>query len=470
MADLAFTSALEQADLVRTREVSPVELVETYLERIESLDGPLHTFETVTAENALGDARAKEAVLAGGSAPDPLPPFYGVPITIKDLNALAGVPARFGSRAFADFVAPWTDVVVERILEAGFVSLGKSTTPELGSTPVTETLLSGPTRNPWNPDHTPGGSSGGAAAGVAAGLAPIAQGSDGGGSVRIPSSCCGLFGIKASRGRVSSAPMAGYLSMFLATNGPIARTVADGAALLDVMAQGPATGDPIGMPPPAEPFLAAAGREPGRLRVRWSLQSGSGPVHPECRAAVEATVDVLGGAGHDVAEVVLPDPAELREAFVTVWLCMVAATPVPEGAELEPVNQWMVEQARPVSAADFAKALYRVNMFSRAILGAFEAFDVLVTPTLCAPPLSVGAGGDLPPAGRFALYSDWAGFTPLYNATGQPAVSVPAHWSAGGLPVGVQLVGRTGAEATLVSLAAQLEALVPWADRRPPGV
>ncbi|WP_375341444.1 amidase [Lyngbya sp. CCY1209] len=293
--DLAFAPALAQAQLIRKGEISPVELVELYLDRIEQFNPQLGCYFTVTAETAIARAHTCAEALAKPGAE--VPPFWGVPISIKDLNPVAGVPCSYGSQVLKDRVAAFDDGVVARIREAGFIILGKTATPELGSLPYTEPEGFPPARNPWNPDYTPGGSSGGAAAAVAAGLCAIAQGSDGGGSIRGPAFCCGVVGIKPSRGRVSHAPVGDYQNG-ISTNGPIARTVADAAALLDMMS-GYITGDPYWLPDPEASFLSAAGRPPDRLRIAVSTEIPPvGTASEACQEAVTQTAGHLEDLGH----------------------------------------------------------------------------------------------------------------------------------------------------------------------------
>jgi amidase len=307
--DIAFTSALEQARLVRTKEVSPVELVEAYGARIEELNPKLNAYVTTCLDRALDQARTAEATASDA-------PFHGVPISIKDLLATEGVRTTYGSRVYAEYIPQADDAPVRRMREAGFIVLGKTNTPEFGTTPWTEPQAYGPSRNPWDLERTPGGSSGGAAAAVAAGMCAVAQGSDGGGSIRIPSSCCGVYGIKPSRGRVSPAPNPASL---LSQNGPIARTVADAAALLDVLA-GDETGDAWWAPPPARPFVEEASREPGRLRIAWTVTNpGSVEPAPGNRAGTEAAAALLAELGHDVAEDAPEWGDAVTNAFITIW-------------------------------------------------------------------------------------------------------------------------------------------------------
>jgi Asp-tRNA(Asn)/Glu-tRNA(Gln) amidotransferase A subunit family amidase len=461
---LAFAPALDLARRVRAREVSPVELAELYLGRIERLDPELNAFVTVDAEAVLAAARAAESTPAAA-------PFHGVPLPIKDLNETAGLRTTFSCRAFADYVPERDDNVTARLRRAGFVVLGKTNTPELGTIAQTESELNGACRNPWDTTRTPGGSSGGAGAAVAAGLAPAAHGSDGGGSIRTPASCCGLVGLKPSRGRVSPAPY-GSGSLGLGTSGPLARTVRDAAALLDAMA-GPEPGDFFVAPEQERPFLAEADEAPGRLRVALALEPPvQVPLDPECAAAARNAAGLLAERGHDVLEATPPwQSDEAIVHFIRIWQVGPATAGVDDLSLLEPLNRALAEDARATPSPDHALAIMQLQALVRRIVAFWDDVDVVLTPTLALQPVPIGwtwedAGGD--PRLAFARQLLFTPFTPLVNVTGQPAMSLPLHWSEDGLPVGVHLIGRPYAEATLVRLAAQLEQARPWADRRPP--
>jgi amidase len=463
-------TALEQAAAVRSGEVSPTQLVEHSLARIGALDPALGAFITVTPERALAAAADAEARLRDGGE---LPPLLGVPTAIKDLNNTAGVRTTFGSAVMADFVPAVDDAVVTKLATAGTISLGKTNTPEFGFPCYTDNALAGPARCPWDPGRLAGGSSGGAAVAVAAGMIPFAQGSDGGGSIRIPASINGLFGVKPTRGRVSNAPFGSEVTG-LGTNGPLARTVRDAAAMLDAMA-GPVLGDPAWAPPlpSGETFLGWADREPGRLRIGRFCESPLPGVElePEVQAAFDDASRLLLSLGHDVEDVptgLLGD--EVLPAFERVWALSGTTLPVPPDrvGELRPLTRELRGRGLALSAQDAMEALMALRLFSRRFLQATARYDVLLAPvcTMTPRPLDwFGTDG----AEDFERQKRYAAFTALFNVTGQPAVSVPLYWTAAALPIGSMLVGRPADEATLLSLSAQVEAARPWAHRHPDG-
>jgi len=457
--DLAFTPALEQAALVRAGEVSSLELVDLYLERIERIDPQLSAYVTVDADGARAAARA------------PAPgPFTGVPIPIKDLDETAGLRTTYSCKAFAANVPDFDANVVRRIREAGFVVIGKTNTPEFGTIAVTESELNGDCRNPWDASRTPGGSSGGAAAAVAAGLAPLAQGSDGGGSIRIPASCCGLFGIKPSRGRVSPAPwVSGALG--LGSAGPITRTVRDAAALLDVMS-GNEHGDTYLAPAPERPFLEEAEFEPGPLRIAVTTSPPTSvPVDSTCAAALESAADLLDDLGHDVFEQTPPwQGDDTMVHFTRVWQVGPAMRGVEDISLLEPINRMLAVSAGDTPSVEYARAIAGLQKVARRVLAFWRDVDVVATPTLALPPVPIGwswQNTDGDPHRAFGRQTLFTPFTALVNVTGQPAISVPLHRCDDGLPIGVQFIARPFDEATLVRLAAQLEAARPWREQRP---
>jgi amidase len=475
MADeLMWKSAIEQARLVRSGEVSARELVEASLASIERLNGELNAFVTLTAEQAL---QAADQVRQGDERP-----LAGVPIAIKDLTSLtAGVRTTFSLKPLADFVPEIDTTVIRRIKDAGLIMVGKTNTPELGILPVTEPDLHGPTRNPWDTGRTPGGSSGGSGSAVASGMVAVGHGGDGGGSLRIPGSCCGLVGFKPGRGRVSPGPLQADGVLGFATEGALARTVADAALMLDILT-GPELGDWVHVPAPDAPFSEAARRDPGKLRVAFTTVPGNGAeVHEDCIEATRAAAALLEELGHEVEELT-PDweDENFIRAFMVVWNsnCAAAIREIGEATgrqigpdELEPLTRRMVETASEIKAEDFVVAYDYVRFRGRvAVASIWGQHDILLTPTLAQLPLEIGAlnpaeGED--PMSMLAKAGHFTPFTPPFNVTGQPAVSLPLHQTDAGLPVGVQLVGPMGRDDLLLSLSAQLEQARPWADRRP---
>jgi amidase len=467
MSDLHDLSALDQAAAVRSGETSSTELVEHYAQRIAKYDADVGAFVTLTLDAARAQAAEADRAVA---ANEPLPPLHGVPIAIKDLNLTEGVPTRLGSRAFHDFVPPFSDYVVDKLRAAGTISLGKTNTPEFGLPCYSETDVAPPARTPWDLSRSAGGSSGGAAAATASGLVPFAQGSDGGGSVRIPSSVCGLFGIKVSRGRISRGPFQGDVTG-LSWDGPLARTVRDAAAMLDAMA-GPMPGDPHWAPPPAQSFLSYADQTPGRLRIgrtREPVVAGA-EVHPDVIAAFDAASELLESLGHEVVDIPPPYGAELTPSFEILWSVSAAGVPVPPDREelLLPLTRWLRDRGFAMSATDFTGAMALLQAASRNGIAATAQYDAVLTPTVAQPPVPIGyfrETGD--PVEEFERMKRFTPWTAVFNMTGQPAVNVPLHWSPDNLPIGVMLVGRPADEATLISLSAQLEEARPWRDRHP---
>jgi len=386
---------------------------------------------------------------------------------VKDLTETAGVRTTFSSRAFADYVPETDAAVVRRMKEAGFVVVGKSNTPEFGITAVTESDLNGACRNPWDPERTPGGSSGGAAAAVAAGVLALAHGSDGGGSIRIPAACCGLFGLKPSRGRVSPAPFVSG-SLELSQNGPLSVTVRDAAAFLDAIA-GYEWGDSHILPPPERPFAEEVGRDPGRLRIAFTdTPPIPYPVEPAASAAARAAADALAALGHEVVERTPPWSDEnLLRAFAVLWQTSPALFPVRDRSLLMPLNRALAESAERASSVALAEATVALQRAARRVVAFWEDVDVVLTPALAKLPVPIGwvfEPGD--PWEQFRRGGEFTPFTPLVNVTGQPAACVPFA-VLDGLPVGIQLIGPPLGEALLLRLAGQLELAHPWADRLP---
>lgn len=483
--------AVGLAELVTQGEVQPAELLEVAIERAEEVNGTLNAI----VRPMYDQAREQATSVSAGAGP-----FAGVPFLIKDLGQhFQGLPTGSGCRALADLPAPEHSEVVRRWLDAGLLIFGKTNTPEFGAKGITESDAHGPARNPWNTDHTPGGSSGGAAAAVAAGVVPVAGASDGGGSIRIPAACCGLFGLKPGRGVVPAGPQYAEMLHGAATEGVISRSVRDSATMLDLLA----------VPDPAGPYLAGAPshryadqarREPGRLKIGFSTRSPIGTdVHPEAIAAVEDAAELLTSLGHEVeAAETGVDERQLARDFITMWFASMAAD-VDETRRLtgsghagfEPDTLIMAAMGRTLRAPDYVNAHNRWNEHTRRLADFHTRYDLLLTPTLAHPPARVGELATPPwlrkasrvlvslrVAGMLSKVNivdrlveenlRWTPYTQLANITGRPAMSVPTYWTSQALPLGVQFVGPLGGEGTLLALAAQLEEARPWAHRRPP--
>jgi len=468
--DLMFRSASELASMVREGEVSARELVAESLQRIDELNPRLNAFVQVDADGALA---AAEAISRGDERP-----FAGVPTAIKNNRPVEGLRLTYGCSLMAKHIAAYDHNVTRRLRDAGFVIVGTTTLPEYGILPTSEARLFGPTRNPWDLERTPGGSSGGAAAAVAAGMLPVAHGNDGGGSVRIPAACCGLVGLKPSRGRISPAPELGDSS--LGIDGMLTRTVADTASLLDVLA-GYEPGDATWAPPPPQPFAEAAAREPRPLRIASTVLP-PGPevaVEASSAAAVGEAATLLRSLGHEVEEVEPPWQEEgLRELFGAVFSTHIAVSIAysanvagrePSAQDMEPMSWAIFSMVRKMNAIEGRAAEVRLQGFARRLVMFLAPYDVLLTPALAERPLPLGtldtAAPD--PMSTFTRSGAFTPFTPVFNASGQPAISVPLFEGEEGLPLGVQLVGRPAGEGQLLALAAQLEAARPWAQRRP---
>jgi amidase len=471
MTELWELDAMGQADLVHRREATALELVEAAVARIESQNSRLNCLATPMFEEARAVASRKL----------PPGPLSGAPYMVKDLGQpCAWVRQTDGSKALAAYVADHDGGLVTRLRNAGLIIVGRATAPEFGNHSTTEAEVFGPTRNPWDLERTAGGSSGGSASAVAARLVPAASASDGAGSIRIPASCCGLFGMKPTRGRISFGPDAGEVLSGLAVEHAVTRTVRDSAALLDATS-GPVAGDPYWPAPPVESFLSQVTREPAPMQIAWSARAPLGMlVDPECRKAVEATAKRLEELGHHVVE---DDPAYdeevLLDPMVTIWAVgnatdhdIVASRigRAPRHDELEITTWELVERGRKVSAVELVRAVDLLHAATRSMAPFFEKYDAWLTPTLAQPPLPLGvlnqSYGGADEWWKFDLsFNPW---NSVANFTGNPAMSMPLAWSEDGLPIGLLFTGRYGDEATLFRLAGQLERAYGWADRHAP--
>jgi amidase len=472
--DLAWMDATAQADLVRKGEVTPTELVEAAIARIDKLNPQLNAVIHRLDDKAM--AAAADPALPDG-------PFRGVPFLVKDAVChTAGDPFHCGMQVLKD--RDWhedTDTwLAQRYRAAGFVFVGKTNLPELAASVTTEPLAYGPTHNPWSLDHSPGGSSGGAAAAVAAGVVPVAHGNDMGGSIRVPSSACGLVGLKPTRGRTTLGPDFGEFWGPLTHEHVLTRSVRDSAAVLDAVS-GPAAGDPYTAPPPAQPFAANLGADPGRLKIGFRTMRTDGvESNPECVAAVETAARALDELGHVVAPAALDalDTADIGFLGIYAsaiardlerWSLRIGRTLAP--ADLDPMNAVTAEMGQAITGPQYLAAIETAQAWSRRVATWWaDGNDVLVTPTMAEPPARLG---ELAPDsddvfGTLTRMGTYAMFTSPFNITGQPAISLPLHWTDDGLPIGVQLVAAYGREDVLIRLASQLEQARPWADRRPP--
>lgn len=470
-SDLMFRSATELAAMVRSGEVSSRELVETSLARIEELNPQLNAFVEIDGERALS---AADEIEPGDSRP-----FAGVPIAIKNNRPVSGYRITIGCSLMAEHVADYDHNITRRLKEAGFVIVGTTTLPEYGILPVSEARLFGPTRNPWDLDRTPGGSSGGAAAAVASGMVPVAHGNDGGGSIRIPAACCGLVGLKPARGRVSPAPELGDSS--LGIDGVLTRNVSDTAAILDVLA-GYEPGDATWASPPPEPFALAATREPGRLRIAVTTLPpvADAVVDPLCSQAVADAAGLLRSLGHEVEEVDPPwqidGVTELFGAVFSVHIALqiaysgMVAGREPTADDMEPMSWAIYSMTQSLNALQGKGLEVQLQAFTRQLVTFLEPYDMLLTPALAERPLRLGtldtAAPD--PMSTFTRSGLFTPFTPVFNASGQPGISLPLYQGEDGLPLGVQIVGRPAGEAALLALASQLEVAAPWVERRAP--
>jgi amidase len=470
MVETAWLDATAQADLVRRGEVSPLELADAAITRIEALNPKLDA----VIRTRFDQARER----AAGRLPDGS--FRGVPILLKDLGCLvAGEVTAFGLGPLRDVAWPLTSYLAEQFLAAGFVPLGRTNVPELGTTVTTEPLSFPPARNPWDPGHSTGGSSGGSAAAVASGMVAVAHANDGGGSIRIPASECGLVGLKPTRGRVSQGPLVGEGWAGATIDGAVTRSVRDAAAVLDVIST-PMPGDPYWAPPLPRPLRQEVGANPGRLRIGLLGRPGAELYldDPQCREAVSATGRLLESLGHHIEEsapeamfdpeiarhfntIIAADTEALFQAFEAVL-----GRPIADD-EIEPRNAGYRQTGRALSAVDYLRSRQWLSLWARQMADWWTGHDVLVTPTLGAPPPELGWFTAAGPGQEGWRIVSFIPYTAQFNMTGQPAVSLPLHWTPDGLPVGVQFVAAYGREDVLVRLASQLEEAAPWSARRP---
>ncbi len=474
LLEYAAYDGLGLAELVARGDVTAAELVEEAIRRIEKHNPLLNAVIYPMYELARDLALHQPPPGEGG-------PFQGVPFLLKDILAdHAGVPTTLGSRFLKGAIASRDSELVVRYKRAGLIALGKTNVPELGTMPTTESHLYGPARNPWNTDHSTGGSSGGSAAAVAAGIVPLAHANDGGGSIRIPASCCGLVGLKPTRARNPLGPLLGDSLNGLGCEHVVSRTVRDSAAALDCTA-GPDVGDPYWAPPPERPYLHEVDREPGRLRIAcWNRDLRGGRIDAECAGAVDDVARLCTELGHDVDERKPEfDQDALEDAFLDVWAVGNAAAidgaaltlgrePTPE--LFEPLSWGLYERGKSIPGPRFQLALGTLQRLSREIARFFEDWDAWLTPTLAQPPVELGTfdtnESDFEKA--FAPLLAYLPFTPMFNATGQPSISLPLAWSRAGLPLGVMFTARFGDEGLLYRIAGQMERARPWLERKPP--
>ena len=458
-----YIEAHELRELVLKKEVRPREVAEFFLARVEKLNPKLGAFMTVTRERALADADRIEKMSA---AEQRRAPMFGVPYSIKDLNWTKDIPTSMGSKNYENFRPPVDEEIVTRMRNAGGILLGKTTTPEFGGRPTTEGGLCPPARNPWNLEHTAGGSSGGAGSALGAGLGSLAQGSDGGGSIRIPSACCGVVGLKPSRGRVSMAPVAGEAWAGFATFGPMARSVRDAATMLDVM-HGPVVGDPYWAPDPATSFSAAVGIAPRHLRIGLIAKTSLAKVDSETLDALDSAAKLFEEMGHRVEPLNCDPGGRLRDIVMPLICAGVGSVPVNDLSLVDPVVREMWEAGQKMTAVQYIGTVTQMHNMAREIVQELAPYDAVISPVTSRPAVKLGT---LPshPSRYLAELPEWIPFTFAFNATGQPAFSVPNGFSKSGLPLAMQIVGRQADEVTIIGLAAQFEKARPWKDKHPP--
>lgn len=482
--ELIEQDALGLAKMVREREIKPSELVEMAIERIERINPQINAVIHKMYYEARKTAEDWDKKISTGNKIDA--PFNGVPFLLKDICAqYKGAPYNVGSRLLKAYVSPQDTELVIRHRAAGLIVVGKTNTPELGLLPTTEPVLFGPTRNPWDPNIIAGGSSGGSASAVAAGIVPMAHGNDGGGSIRIPASCCGVFGLKPTRARNPLGPIYGDIGSGIVVEHALTRSVRDSAALLDATS-GPDIGDPYYAPPKNRPYLEEIRQEVGRLKIGfltsiprgWSIKT---KIHPDCVKAVEEVSQLCESLGHNMVEV---NPKELKHknlsnTFSTLFISSSGSSltyiekmlgkKITED-QVEPLTWLMYQNSKSFSASDYLLALGECQLFSRKLAQWFhnDEYDLLLTPTLTIPPVEIGSFTAENVGRTVQLLSQMSAFTSVFNTTGQPAMSIPLYWNADNLPIGLQFAGRFGDEATLFRLAVQLEQERPWIDKKPP--
>lgn len=469
MAELWQLSGLQLARMIAAKKIKPSEVVEAILARIDKVNPRINAFCTIARESAMAEARAADKKVTRTKS---LGPLFGVPVSIKDLISTKGLRTTFGSRMHENFIPDQDEIVVQRLKAAGAILLGKTTTCEFGYKAVTDSPLWGITRNPWNLEMTPAGSSGGAAAAVASGMGPLAIGSDGGGSIRAPASFCGIFGLKSSRGRIPMYPLlSGWetLDRRLVHYGPLTRTVADAALLMEVMA-GRDDRDPLTLPEGRIAFRQDLKKGVRGLKIAWSVDLGNAVVDERVQAAVASAAKLFAPLGAKLEEA-LPDFLSLHDAFQLLFAADCASSIV------ERLEQWkdrldrglvrLTELGLKASATDYVKAMNQTHLLWEKVQPFFEKYDLLLTPTLSVPPFPVGIDWPREVAGQKVHPLNYLAFTYPFNLTGQPAASVPCGWTADGLPIGLQIVGRRFEDATVLRAAAAFEEAKPWVDRWP---
>jgi len=464
--EICYLSAVEMAKAIRAKELSPVEIMGAVLNRIERINPKINAYCTIVAESAMKQAEQAEAMVTRG---EKLGPLHGVPVSIKDLIFTRGIRTTAGSKIYQDFVPQQDAIAVERLKAAGAIIIGKTNTAEFGWVAITDNELFGLSRNPWNLEHTPGGSSGGAAASVASGTGPVAMGSDGGGSIRIPGSFCGVFGFKPSFGRVpQSAEFPGWET--LSHTGPITRTVEDAALTMEVIA-GRDDRDLASLPNTGLRYLPFPTANLKGLKIAWSPDLGYITVDHQVRQTTEAAAKNFAALGTAV-EVATPTINSPESAFSTIVSARMAAVFGDKMAEWEeqmaPALARFIQRSSGISATQYIEACFEQRRFWQAIRPFFEEYDLLLTPTAAVPPFEHGILGPREIDGRKVAPLEWMAFTYPFNLTGQPAASVPCGWTDDGLPIGLQIIGRRFDDATVLKAAYAFEQTSPWTDKRPP--